>query len=281
MKKKVGKKLKTALIAIACVLAALAVFVGVMQGFFVKADKDKPYLPDCPKADLTATLAKNSLTEEDYALLYAQTGLAKAGVDRMLARGAAGKSRILSLQTAYLAEHEVYHDFYAPFICSDYIESYIPTAYLEDGDIIVTDSTHLSGWRMGHAGLVTDGAEEEVLQASAVGEKSAIGGIKDFSDRITFMILSPKADAEVKREVAQFAADNLTGKIYDVTCGVLTDKNNCKRTQCAHLVWYAYKQFGIDLDCNGGPVVTPRDLANSPYMEVVQVFGFDPVKLWK
>ena len=53
-----------------------------------------------------------------------------------------------------------------------------------------------------------------------------------------------------------------------------------KGTQCAHLVWYAYKNFGIDLDCNGGCVVKPQDMANSPYMQVVQIYGFDPEKLW-
>ena len=45
-------------------------------------------------------------------------------------------------------------------------------------------------------------------------------------------------------------------------------------------MWYAYKQFGVDLDANGGCVVKPRDMANSEYMQVVQVFGFDPEKVW-
>ena len=46
-------------------------------------------------------------------------------------------------------------------------------------------------------------------------------------------------------------------------------------------MWYAYNAFGVDLDSNGGLVVTPRNIANSPLVEVVQVFGIDPVKLWK
>ena len=38
---------------------------------------------------------------------------------------------------------------------------------------------------------------------------------------------------------------------------------------------------GYDLDPTGGPLVTPDDIANSPYLEVVQIYGFDPDKLWK
>lgn len=44
-------------------------------------------------------------------------------------------------------------------------------------------------------------------------------------------------------------------------------------TQCAHLVWYAYQHFGYDLDSDGGLLVTPRDLYESPLLEVVQIYG--------
>ena len=51
-------------------------------------------------------------------------------------------------------------------------------------------------------------------------------------------------------------------------------------TQCAHLIWLAYAQFGYDLDSDGGWIVTPKDLANSPLLEVVQVYGMDPDRPW-
>ena len=41
------------------------------------------------------------------------------------------------------------------------------------------------------------------------------------------------------------------------------------------------RRFGIDLDSDGGCIVKPQDMANSPYMQVVQIYGFDPEKLWK
>lgn len=60
----------------------------------------------------------------------------------------------------------------------------------------------------------------------------------------------------------------LDSNVAEVSTAPLSD------TQCAHLVWYAYKQFGIDLDSDGGLFVTPYDIQNSPYLEVVQSYGY-------
>ena len=51
-------------------------------------------------------------------------------------------------------------------------------------------------------------------------------------------------------------------------------------TQCAHLIWSAFAAAGYDIDSDGGWLVTPRDLARSPLLEVVQVYGVDPRKPW-
>ena len=45
-------------------------------------------------------------------------------------------------------------------------------------------------------------------------------------------------------------------------------------------MWQAYFNFGYDLDSNGGAIVVPKDIATSPLLEVVQVYGFDPDRLW-
>ena len=97
------------------------------------------------------------------------------------------------------------------------------------------------------------------------------------------MVLRPKVDKDTRDDVADFVKDELMGVNYAFTVGIFSDKNpsKLKKTQCAHLIWYAYKQFGIDLDSNGGKIVKPQDMANSPYVEVVQIFGFHPEKLWK
>lgn len=278
--KKLPKTVKAAAIA-ALILSILTLILASGQIAYEAADSFECWRPNYAMENISPLLEKEALTDGDYSLLYRQTGLTKIGVDRALAKGAAGKTRVLQIQKDYFAKHTVQHFRFAPYICTCNLGTdNISTVYLETGDILVTSSTQLFGWRMGHAGLVINGAGEQILQAQAVGMASLIGDISDFSNRITFMILSPKADKQTKNDVAEYARKNLVGLSYDILRGVFSTKNSVDTTQCAHIAWYAYKQFGVDIDPDGG-LITPRGLANSPAMELVQVFGFDPVKLWK
>lgn len=278
------KKLPQRIIGlITCITVILSVFItlfGALLTGFALADDLECWRPDYDKTDLNAILAKTALTDEDYSELYRQTGLTKIGVDRMLARGEAGRQRIIAIQKDYFKEREVKHSIFGFLLCTDYVDESMPAAYLENGDILITSSTHFSSWRMGHAGIVTDADKNEVLQSGVAGELSSVDRLSDFTDRINFMILSPKVGKEVKQQVADYAVKNLTGKKFSAVTGIFTDKNKSDYTHCSHLVWYAYKQFGIDLDSNGGGLVTSQDIFKSPEVEVVQVFGFDPDKLW-
>jgi uncharacterized protein YycO len=281
--KKIKKLSKRAILVVvcACIVASILIAALGLQIAFMISDTIECWHPDYEQVDISQILEKSELSDEDYATLYAQTGLTQIGIDRCLSHGSNGKKRILAIQKDFFTAHTVRNDFYAPYVCTDFIDGEMTACYLENGDILVSASTHVSSWRIGHAGLVTDSSFNEVLQASAYGETSAVGSLADFTDRVNFMIFSPKADTETKNNVAQYAKENLLGKTYDVTVGVLTDKDNVEKTQCSHIIWYAYKQFGIDIDCDGGKVVTPRNIANSTELELVQVFGFDIQKLWK
>ena len=73
--------------------------------------------------------------------------------------------------------------------------------------------------------------------------------------------------------VADYASQELVGVPYKLLAG-LYKAEPLSGTQCAHLVWSAYKQFGIDLDSDGGIFVTPYDIQNSPYLEIVQSYGY-------
>lgn len=278
--KKLSKKIIFWIVCSAIIGTILIAVLGLQIAFSI-ADKIECWHPDYEKVDIKSILEKGELSDDDYDVLYRQTGLTGLGVDRMLNRGSLGINRIIGIQNDFFTEHPVKNDWFAPFICTDYISDNIAYAFLEDGDIVLTSATHLSGWRIGHSGLVTNGAAERILQASAIGETSAIGNMRDFYNRVNFMIVSPKVDKELKAEVCSYAEENLLGQVYDPTAGVFSKKDSLSKTQCAHLVWYAYNQFGIDLDCGGGLVVTPKDIANSPQVEIVQVFGFDIDKLWK
>lgn len=285
-RKKLSKKI-IALIVCVVFVGILVITACSMQIAFVVADKIQCWRPDYEMLDNAAMdeiLNKESLTDEDYQVLYEQTGLTKIGIDRALDKGATGKKLIKTIQKNYFEEHKVENDYFAPFVCTDYITASVSGIYLEDGDIIVTSSTHISGVRIGHSGLVVNGAAQLVLQANAYGATSRVENADDFYSRVNFMILRVKdssADKQTKQKVVSYAMENLQGIPYEGLAGLLTNKNKIKKTQCSHLIWYAYKQAaGIDLDGNGGLIVTPKNIAASEHVELVQTFGFDPVKLW-
>ena len=92
---------------LAIALAAFVLFVGGVLGGLqigvVWADKTwVHWRPDYEKTDITVVLDKAELTDEDYELLYRQTGLTKLGIDGLLEAGK--KSQILKIQEFYFEE---------------------------------------------------------------------------------------------------------------------------------------------------------------------------------
>lgn len=77
--------------------------------------------------------------------------------------------------------------------------------------------------------------------------------------------------AQTRAEIADYARENLTGVPYRLSAGMW----DAPGTQCAHLVWSAYSRFGYDLDSDGGRIVTPKDLYESPLLEIVQIYGME------
>ncbi len=249
----------------------------ILQAGFYFADKNiKCWLPDYDKINILPILDKTELTANDYKILYNQTGLTEIGINRAIAKGEEGVKRVAAIQDSFFCNHEVKHDHFAPWLCTDYIKDNAINIYLEEGDIVVTSSAHLSFIRIGHAGLVIDGEHENVLQARSYGALSSASNIKDFTGTVNFMILRPKADAETINKVTEYAKNNLNGVPYNL----FNFNEELKTTQCAHLVWYAYHKFGIELVKNKNVIVFPFDLARSANVELVQVFGFNPNQLW-
>lgn len=272
---------KRLLIALLTLLFFVGGALGVLQLGAVYAERSWiHWRPDYAKVDLLPILDKTELTEENYQTIYRQTGLTRLGVDGLLEKS--GKDRILAMQEYYFKDHELIINNFNPFTYSEKIDDRAPMAILEDGDVLVTASTRVSWWRYGHAAIVVDGANGIIAESIAPGSVSDTDSADTFANLANFMILRPKADAETKAAVTGYIRENLLGLPYQMTTGIFTKKypDVLKTSQCAHLVWYAYKRFGIDLDSNGGAVVKPQDIANSEYVEVVQTFGFDPDTLW-
>lgn len=267
------------------VLAVLLTFVALLGyvylGSVVQRAREIHWTPAYEKEDVSSLLYKAERSEEDYEKIYEQTGLTKLGVDGLIERKL--YARIGIIQENYFATYEKRCRQFAPLTYAEYINGSIEFTSLQDGDIIVSDSIFCSWFRCGHAALVVDSVQGRILCAMEMGKNSDFDWISQFDHFARFMVLRPKASKETKAQVVEYAKKNLVDLPYRLTTGIFTAKNaeTLIGTQCAHLVWYAYRQFGVDLDANGGMLVLPQDLANSNEVELVQTFGFDPQTLWR
>lgn len=222
------------------------------------------------------------LTTEDYEIVMSQTGLGKSAFDSLIFQGRMDK--IEDYREYYLLDKEFYCYREGVFACHESImdsngefTDNPPFADIRNGDIIVTLSIHSLGWRHGHAAIVVDAEKGLCIQANMVGEKSGYGYVNTWKDFPMVALLRVKDESSEKtEEIAKFADDNLRGLPYSLFSGIVTGRNSEKvpyATQCAHLVWYAYYHFGIDISPQGGRIITPYDFLKSEKLEVVQVYG--------
>lgn len=285
MRKTIGRILKWTLILLGCV----ALFFLLTFLLNAAAEPRDHVSPTYAKADLSPVLAKGALSDEDFDSLYRQTGLGKPAVQDLLLLPD-GKEKILQAQEDFFREP---HITCKQISLTAYQESLtdetgsriygFSLAPLRDGDIILTRSMHSFGWRHGHAALITDAAAGQTLEAVSLGVDSSYQSVNGWRDWPTVMILRPKAKyGEKATQAVAFANEHLAGIPYNLVAGIFTSKfqEDISGTQCAHLVWEAYMSAGLDLDSDGGKVVTVKDLANSEYLDVVQVYGVDPEEIW-
>lgn len=279
------KGLKIAFKALLAVFTAIFTLTALGAAFFLVCDEialnSARTLPAYGQTDIAELLAKTEWTDEDYDVLYHQTGLGRSALDDMKD----DPDRILTFQSALFYDGEIRQEQIAFTTKHDRMKDFTaPIADLQDGDVIVTSTCHTFGWRNGHAAIVTSGATNRVLQSFTLGEPSSYGSTGWFRNSANFIVLRLKdASREQRAEIALWACERLHDVPYSVTVGIFSSKNqgnSPQKTHCSHLVWQAYYHFGYDIDSDGGPVVTARDIANSPYFEVVQVYGFDPDQLW-
>ena len=169
---------------------------------------------------------------------------------------------------------------------------FMPVA--QDGDILVTFSGHVFGWRSGHAAIVVKASEGQTLEAITYGCDSAVCSVEHWREYPCFALLRLKGITSAQQaEIAEYAMAELVDVPYSLFA--FTDSNvpgnievlgeieapGMASTQCAHLVWAVYRHFGYDLDSDGGSVVTPADIFYSDLLEVVQIYGIDPKNITK
>ena len=137
---------------------------------------------------------------------------------------------------------------------------------IEDGDILVTDSTYCLCFRHGHAALVVDEEQGITLEAFGIGTESEFSEVDEWRRYPHVAVFRLKAPKMVRKAVANYAKQNLTGIPYQLSPGIIDDKDMDEEywgTQCAHLVWAAFQAFGYDIDGDGGWLVKPEDFTKS------------------
>ncbi len=264
------------------------------------------WTPDYALVTLPEFSSVESLSQEELALIYAQTGLSEVGLERLEEAGRLEELAVF--QRAYFLEAvevqpEEAVEFSLPFdqlpmSCwqnspisweeyllspEGYRGAYLPMVPLELGDILLTPNSHTYGWRQGHAALVVDLDEWQSLESMVLGENSKLQYLSKWQGFPAVVILRP-VEAELGQVAAEYALDFLVDVPYDLTVGVLSAKNQplgeISGTHCAHLVWQAYQWAGLDIDSNGGAIIAPQEIVGSQALEVVQIWGVNPQVLW-
>lgn len=277
--------LRRILFRVLCVVCALTVTLAFAAFFCLISDEvcanNARTLPPYARENILPVLEKQTWTEEDYDFLYRQTGLGRAPLDSLKGQ----TRRILAFQDALFYDAELACSWTTPTTPHEYTVNYIaPLAPIEDGDIFITSSCHTYGWQHGHAAIVTDAEHGRLLQSLALGLLSAEQSPDWFRQSANFLVLRLKGvSAEERAAIAQHAQEHYVGVPYDVFTGIFSPRDqgdDLVSTNCCHLVWQAFYAFGYDLDTDGGLICSCRDIAASPLLEVVQVYGFDPLTLW-
>lgn len=238
--------------------------------------REESFTPKYKKILLTETT--------DSATIFHQTGLGEHTVERILREK--DFKKILEVQDAFFSKDEVWcKPIFGWVTRSDRVEKSetAPLVDLQSGDIIVSLSTHSLGWRHGHVGLVLD--KNSVLECTTLGKESSIVHPKHWRKYSNYVVLRVKGvTCEMQQNVVEYAREVLCGVPYRLTSGFGLKKAPSTETeyfglQCAYLAWYAWQKFGYDVDSDGGRLVTANDILHADCLEVVQVYGMNPMEM--
>ena len=241
------------------------------------------YVPDYEKKDISKLIRNEKLTQNDYMLIYEQTGVSPKVAEELIKDG---DYKVLEeLNELYFREPVIEKNYLAPVTVEERNESQrTPLASLKKGDVLVSFNTHTLDWRHGHCGLVLDDDGSALLEHTSVGNTSCVTFAKNWGKYPGFIVLRYQ-DSTVAEKAADYAKESLVDIDYNLFAGIVkkdkSDEEIPGSSHCSHIVWQAYKAVGVDIDANGGLVVTPRDISMSKELSVVQIYGINPEKYSK
>lgn len=274
-----------------CLLVTAVLF---LYNWTAEAVGEVHTMPVTERSNIYMWVRQGRLTEPQLHVIAGQTGVKETVVEGLLEEGK--WPLLLELQGAYYMSVKTENVDSSIVTISEYLvneqKGYMKGtqfADLRDGDILITKNSRFLGWRNGHAGLVVDAGKGLVLEAIMLGTNTRLCSVEKWLGYPAFQVLRLKEEfrAPVNRIVA-CASEYMVDVPYRLLAGIRSRMfgfleragsesvrlEEFKGTQCAHLVWYAYMQAGIDLDSDGGLLVTPTDIQNSPFLEVVQNYGY-------
>ncbi|OON92949.1 MAG: hypothetical protein ATN31_07530 [Candidatus Epulonipiscioides saccharophilum] len=251
--------------------------------YFIKSDAF--YYPPQPKIDLTSILNKPVLSDEDYETILNQTGIYRPIVDELKGTPAF-KSKMLMYQRKYYSPINIIKTNMSiltrldKHMVKNRPQKAFTLAPYKNGYIFFTKSTYTFNWRHGHCGIVVDDLHGYILESFAPGTVSSIQPVDNWEYFTTFKMMRPMNQSQQFLDtVASRTFYNLSRLPYNILA--MKHPNNIPpSTHCSHIIWQAYLPFNLDLDSNGGIFVSPQNIAQSPLLEPLQVFGFNPDGSW-
>lgn len=245
--------------------------------------KDSRYIPTYEKQELSVILQKEKLTSEDYELFFLQTGLSPSVIQLLIKEHK--EESILEFQELFFQKQVLTRDNVFWTIVQEDLEinKKVPTETfiaVKPGDIILSSAVHTLGYYHGHIGVVMN--DGKVLAAIAMGENSRLIDLEQWTQYTNYVILRVKNMNEDKMKwIVEYAHDYLLDIPYRLDVGLIGNKTidyieGEFQAHCSYLVWYLYAQIGIDLDSDGGKIITPLDIFMSEEVEILQVYGMNP-----
>ncbi len=275
----------------AVVILLLAALLTELLNWLV--EDEGTWRPDYPMLELGNIVEKKELTETDYDTIFRQTGLGRPAAEKLLRKNDIDeRERIFeNYQKHFFASGEYDCRRIAVIVREERMRdedgkliSGFEIPDLKNGDILITKATHSLGWRHGHAAIVTNAEKGETLEAILLGNPSLLQNTVKWKTYPSYIQLRLKTEKKAgdSEKIAAYAKKEIVGVPYGLLTGIpVKAPGEIKKTQCSHLVWYPYERFGYDLDSDGSWLVTPKDIANSDLLEVVQVYGVNPEEIWR
>ncbi len=226
---------------------------------------------------------KESLTLNEFNTLSVQTGLSKTSIEKFLTKYEPNK--LYDYQNDHLKnQEEVISTFFLGSYQHELKNNHLPFVDVQNGDILITSTSHTFGYRHGHSGIVVDIDKGLTVESYTPFSNSKYDKLYTWLAFPEVMVLRLKEEyRDILSDVIEYTKNYLVGVKYSLlasTKAKFTTSTSPKKTQCSHLVWAAFYAYGIDLNSDGSWLVTANDIARSPYLEVVEVKGFNYTQLW-